>query len=231
MIGCDPSVTEGAKMSAHLQREIGVLKKQLLSLCAIVEDQAERAVRALLERDEALASEVERKDGEIDQREIEVEEECLKTLALYQPVAVDLRLIVAVLKINNDLERIGDLAVNIARKALSLAAKPPLDVPLDIADMWTKTQAMLHDSIDALVNVDAELAEAVCARDDDIDQMKHDMRLQIEETIRQHPDRTQAFLCLLAASRNLERIADYATNIAEDVVYIAEGRIVRHRRS
>ncbi len=216
-------------MSVHLQREIAFLKKQVLSLCAIVEDQVEKAIRALVERDEALASEVERKDAEIDQREIEVEEECLKTLALHQPVAVDLRLIVAVLKINNDLERIGDLAVNIARKATALAAEPPLEVSFDIADMWTKTQAMLRDSIDALVNVDVGLAEAVCARDDEIDQMKHEMRLQIEETIRQHPDRTQAFLRLLAASRNLERIADCATNIAEDVIYMVEGRIVRHR--
>ena len=125
----------------------------------MVEDQVQMAVQALLERDAELAHEVERRDAEVDQREIEVEEECLKMLALYQPVAVDLRLIVAALKINNDLERIGDLAVNIARKAAAFAAEPPMEIPFDIAGMWEKTQAMLRDSLDALVNMDAALGQ------------------------------------------------------------------------
>ena len=117
-------------MSAHLQREIDHLKKHVLSLCALVEDQVEMALRAVLQRDEALAREVEQRDLDIDHREIEVEEECLKALALYQPVAVDLRLIIATLKINNDLERIGDMAVNIARKARALIGEPPVEIPL-----------------------------------------------------------------------------------------------------
>ena len=148
-------------MSIHLQREIEKLKKHLLSLCAVVENQVQMAIEAFLQRDATLALEVERRDTDVDQREVEVEEECLKMLALYQPVATDLRLIVAVLKINNDLEQIGDLAVNIARKAAAVAAEPPLDIPLDIAGMWKKVQAMLHDSLDAMVNTNAQLAEAV----------------------------------------------------------------------
>jgi phosphate transport system protein len=216
-------------MPIHLQREIEKLKKQLLLICAIVEEQVEKAIRALLERNTELAQDVERRDLEVDQREIEVEEECLKMLALYQPAAVDLRLIIAALKINNDLERIGDLAVNIAHKALAVATEPPMEIPFDLSGMWEKTQAMLRDSLDSLVNMDARLAEAVCARDDEVDRMKHDIRLEIEEAIRQDPALLRPLLRLLAVSRNLERIADCATNIAEDVMYMVEGKIVRHR--
>jgi phosphate transport system protein len=163
-------------MSVHLQREIERVKKGILALCAIVEDQVQMAVRALLDRDMNLAHSVEERDRDIDQREVEIEEECLKVLALYQPVAVDLRFIVAVLKINNDLERIGDLAVNIARKAESFAAEPSMPIPFDIAGMWEKTHAMLRDSIDALVNMDGHLAADVCRRDDEVDRIKREIR-------------------------------------------------------
>lgn len=216
-------------MSVHLQREIEKLKKHLLSLCAVVEDQVQMAIEAFLQRDETLASEVERRDTDVDQREVEVEEECLKMLALYQPVATDLRLIVAVLKINNDLEQIGDLAVNIARKAAAVASEPPLDIPLDIAGMWEKVQVMLHDSLDALVNANAQLAEAVYSRDDEVDRMKHEMRMKIEEAAHQQPGMMSRLLKFLAVSRNLERIADYSVNIAQDVIYLVNGTIVRHR--
>ena len=215
-------------MSAHLQREIERLKKHVLSLCALVEDQVQMALRAVLDRDDALADEVEQRDLDIDQREIEVEEECMKTLALHQPVAVDLRLIIATMKINNDLERIGDMAVNIARKARALVAEPPVEVTFDLGTMWAKTQAMLRDSIDALVNMDVPQASEVCRRDDEVDRMKRQFRIEIEERIQRQPNRVGAYLRLLAVSRNLERIADLATNIAEDVVYLVEGRIVRH---
>jgi phosphate transport system protein len=215
-------------VAAHLQREIDGLKRQVLSLCSLVEGQVEKALRAVLDRDDDLAQEVERLDLQIDQREIEVEEECLKALALHQPVAVDLRLIIAALKINNDLERIGDMAVNIARKARGLVAEPPPEVSCDLAGMWAKTQAMLRDSIDALVNMDAPLATSICARDDEVDRAKSVIRKEIEAAIRRQPDRAGALLRLLAVSRNLERIADLATNIAEDVIYLVEGRIIRH---
>ncbi len=168
-------------MSVHLQREIEKTKKSLLSLCGLVEEQVQLAVRSLLDRDAELAARVEKRDAEIDQREVEVEEECLKVLALHQPVASDLRLMVAVLKIDSDLERIGDLAVNIARKATSFAAQPPMDIPFDLAAMCQKTQSMLRDSIDALVNLDATRAHGVCARDYEVDRMKKENRKTAEE--------------------------------------------------
>jgi phosphate transport system protein len=217
-------------MSIHLQREIEKLKKQLLSLCAVVEDQVQMAIEAFLQRDDSLAMEVEQRDADVDQREVEVEEECLKMLALYQPVATDLRLIVAVLKINNDLEQIGDLAVNIARKAAAVAAEPRLDAPCDIAGMWEKVQAMLHDSLDALVNTNAHLAESVYVRDDEVDRMKHEIRMKVEAAARRQPELMSRLLRFLAVSRHLERIADYSVNIAEDVIYLVNGAIVRHRQ-
>jgi phosphate transport system protein len=218
-------------MSVHLQMEIERLKKNLLGLCAIVEDQVQMAVRALLNRDVQMAHAVEQRDKDIDHREIEVEEECLKMLALHQPVAIDLRFIIAALKINNDLERIGDLAVNIARKAISFTEESRMEIPFDIAGMWAKTQAMLRDSLDAMVNMDAAKAAEVCGRDDEVDQIKYHIRVAVEERIRREPDKVQPLLRLLAVSRNLERIADCATNIAEDVIYMAEGRIIRHGSS
>lgn len=216
-------------MSLHLQRELEKLKQHLMSLCAVVEDQVQMAIEAFSHRDEKLALEVEQGDSDVDRREVEVEEDCLKMLALYQPVANDLRLIVAVLKINNDLEQIGDLAVNIARKAAAVAVEPPLDIPLDIAGMWEKVQAMLRDSLDALVNMDTQLAESVYARDDEVDRMKHQIRARVEESARRQPELMGRLLKLLAVSRNLERIADYSVNIAEDVIYLVNGTIVRHR--
>jgi phosphate transport system protein len=215
-------------MSVHLEREIDKIKKRVLSLSAIVEDQLHMSVRAMLDRDEELDGAIRQRDTEIDRLEIEVEEECLKTLALYQPVAIDLRLIVAVLKINNDLERIGDLAVNIARKARRLAMLPAIENPFDLSGMGEKTQAMLRDSIDALVNMDVALANDVCGRDDEIDAMKREIRRTSEEMIRREPEHVAAILNVMAASRNLERVADQATNIAEDVIYMVEGKIVRH---
>jgi phosphate transport system protein len=215
-------------MSAHFQREISKLKQQVLSLCTQVEGQVQKAVRAVQLRDDELAEEVEKLDTEIDLREIEVEEECLKTLALYQPVAGDLRFVVSTLKINHDLERIGDLAVNIARKVRGLVFDPPPELACELGVMCEKTQFLLRDSIDSLVNLNAPDAASVCSRDDEIDELKAAIRRQIEAAIRKQPDKTGSLLRLLAVSRNLERIADLATSIAEDVVYLIEGRIMRH---
>jgi phosphate transport system protein len=215
-------------MSAHFQREISKLKQQVLSLCTQVEGQVEKAVRAVQLRDDELAEEVERLDVDIDLREIEVEEECLKTLALYQPVAGDLRFVVSTLKINHDLERIGDLAVNIARKVRGLVFDPPPEVTCDLGLMCEKTQFLLRDSIDSLVSLNASEAASICTRDDEIDGMKATIRKEIEAAIKLQPDKVGSLLRLLAVSRNLERIADLATSIAEDVVYLVEGRIMRH---
>ena len=180
-------------MSIHLQREIERVKKNLLALGAIVEEQVQVAVQAMLERDVVLAQTVEDRDNDIDHREVEIEEECLKILALHQPVAIDLRFIIAVMKINNDLERIGDLAVNISRKAVSFAGEPPIEVAFDIAGMWEKAQRMLHDSIDAMVNMDSRLAADVCRRNDEVDGIKHDIREAAEERIRREPEKSGRF--------------------------------------
>jgi phosphate transport system protein len=218
-------------MSKHLEREIERLKKHILSLGAVVEESVQRAVRAISERDGTLAQRVIEEDVSTDQMEVEVEEECLKILALHQPVAIDLRFIVAVLKINNDLERIGDLAVNIAERAAFLASRnhDGLVTLFDFEEMAAKTQAMLKLSLDALVNVDAGLARYVCAADDEVDAMNRQMYHQVEDAIRAHPEQMDALIHMLSISRHLERIADHATNIAEDVIYMIEGVIVRHR--
>jgi phosphate transport system protein len=204
------------------------LKKKTLSLCAVVEQRVHDAARAVEQQDADLARQVIEGDAQVDQEEIRVEEECLRILALYQPVAVDLRLIVAVLKINNDLERIGDMAVNMARKAVAIAAAPPIGIPFDLVTMAEKTKAMLRDGLDCMVNLDTRLAREVCARDEEVDLKKRIVREQVEELLQSEPERAPVLLKILAVSRNLERIADLATNIAEDVIYIAEGDIVRH---
>ena len=218
-------------MSVHFQRELEQLKRSLLSLCGLVEDQVQRAVHALVLRDPDAAQQVELRDAEINQREVEIEEECLKLLALYQPVASDLRFIIAALKINNDLERIGDLAVNLAHKARTFAQFPEFENPFDLRRMWELVQTMLRDSVHAMVRLDPKLAHEVCDRDAQINEHKRRIRLLAEELIQQNPSQTRPLLALAAAARNLERIADHATNIAEDVIYLAEGRIPRHQRS
>ncbi len=216
-------------MPVHLQREIENLKKKILSLGAKVETAVPEATLSLETRDASLAQKIIENDIEIDQSEVEVEEDCLKILALHQPVAIDLRFIVAVLKINNDLERIGDLAVNIAERAAFLATQPKVDVALDFAGMAHKTQIMLKKSLDALVNLSVDFAHEVCAYDDEIDAMNRRMYIDVQEAIRVHPEQIEPLIHLLSAARHLERIADHATNIAEDVIYMVEGKIVRHK--
>jgi phosphate transport system protein len=216
-------------MGKHLERELEKLERQVLSLSAVVEENVRRAVQALEKADEKLAQKVIETDIEVDHAEVDVEEECLKLLALYQPVAIDLRFIVAVLKINNDLERIGDLAVNIAERALFLATEPPVTTSFDFLGMAEKAQAMVRKSLDALVSMDAGLAREVCASDDEIDAMNRRMYQQVEEGIQEHPDQMRSLVHILSTSRHLERIADHATNIAEDVIYMIEGIIARHR--
>lgn len=217
-------------MSKHLEREIENLKKRVLALSATVESNIYKAVRALTERSSSLAEEViVSDDRDIDRTEVEIEEECLKVLALHQPVAGDLRFIVAILKINSDLERMGDLAVNIAERAAFLASRERVEIPIDLALMMQKTQEQVRRSLDALVNRDAALAREVLAADDDVDAMNREMYIRIQDAIRRAPDQLESLIHLLSCSRHLERIADHATNVAEDVIYMVEGVIVRHR--
>jgi phosphate transport system protein len=217
------------RMPKHLQREIEKLKKKILSQSALVEETVQRSGRCVKERNIDLAEQIIANDEQIDNAEVDVEEECLKILALYQPVATDLRFIVAVLKINNDLERIGDLAVNIAERAIFLATQPSMRFPFDFDLMVGKTQSMLKRSLDSLVNYDASLARDVCADDDQIDSINRDAYEEIQIALKQQPDQMESLIHLLSISRHLERIADHATNISEDVIYMIEGEIVRHR--
>jgi phosphate transport system protein len=216
-------------MPKHLQREVENLKKKILNLGARVETAVHDAISSIEERDAALAQKIIEDDIQIDDFEVEVEEECLKILALHQPVAIDLRFIVAILKINNDLERIGDLAVNIAERSAYLASQPPVRASFDFSNMSKKTEAMLNKSLDALVNMSSELAHEVCADDDEVDGMNRRMYLEIQESIQKHPEQMSSLIHLLSVSRHLERIADHATNIAEDVIYMIDGKIVRHQ--
>ncbi len=214
-----------------LQKEIEKLKKHILALGAVVEERVQMAVQSIEDNDPELARAVIRGDIEIDHMEVDLEEECLKVLALYQPVATDLRFIIAVLKINNDLERLGDLAVNIADRAICIPAMVTNDMITDITSMANKAQVMLRNSLDALVNMDAGLAREVCARDDEVDEIHARLFTKFETAVRRQPDRLQYYTHLMGVSRNLERIADHTTNIAEDVIYMISGEIVRHRTS
>ena len=216
-------------MAKHLQREIENLKKKLLALSAKVETIVKDAISAIEKRDGDLARSVIDNDINIDNAEVEIEEDCLKILALHQPVAIDLRFIVTVLKINNDLERIGDLAVNIAERAAFLAGRPRLNISIDLVDMAWNARSMLKKSLDALINHNAKLAYEVCAGDDIVDGMNRQMYLKVQEAILKNPEQISSLVHLLSASRHLERIADHTTNIAEDVIYMIEGRIIRHK--
>ena len=216
-------------MPMQLHREIDDLKKQLLMLATVVEERVRMAVKAIDRRDTETALSVIDGDSEIDRMEVELEEEGLKVLALHQPVAIDLRYIIAILKINNDLERIGDLAVNLAKSAVFLAAHPKMDVLLDFPTMADKAQAMFKKSLDALVEMDDRLAYEVCAADEEVDALRDEMDELVMEKLRTQPEHLESFLHLLGVSRRLERVADHATNIAEDVLYMIEGDVVRHK--
>jgi phosphate transport system protein len=215
-------------MEKHFQRELDKLKKSLLTLGAMVEEAVRLSIRALETRDVALANKVINGDSEIDEKEVEIEEECLKILALHQPVAIDLRLISAMIKINNDLERVGDEAANIAERAIAMAKNSPMDIGIDYRIMAEKTESMLKKSLDAVVNLDTNLAHEVCLADDEIDKMHASTYTKVKQAIPQGLDRIGYFINLISTSRHLERIADHATNIAEEVIYVVEGIIHRH---
>jgi phosphate transport system protein len=215
-------------MQQHLHREVDQLKKRILELGAVVEENVYGAVRAITERDAALADEILEADKAVDQTEVDIEEDCLQVLALYQPVASDLRFIVAVLKLNNDLERIGDLAANLAHIAKRMAASEPTRAPFDVQEMAAKVQQMLKGALDALVNLDPSLARQVCAADEEVDALHRDVYSRVRERIEADPKETGALIRYITISRHLERIADHATNIAEDVLYTVEGKILRH---
>jgi phosphate transport system protein len=216
-------------MSKHLQRDLDDLQRDLLRLASLVEAAVYQAIRALRDRDAALARAVIAGDAQIDQEENHIDEECLKVLALHQPVAGDLRRIVAVMMITTDLERMGDLAEEIAERALRLAAPPPFAIPHKLQLMADLTTAMVRRSLDAFVNLNTTEAEAVLRMDDEVDRCNEEIIAEIVAAMKSSPALIEPGLSLFSAVRHLERIADHATNIAEDVVYLVEGEIVRHR--
>ncbi|MCX7847603.1 MAG: phosphate signaling complex protein PhoU [bacterium] len=218
-------------MSLHLEREINILKKRILRLGALVEEQLERAMTSILTRDVKLANQVIEQDNVIDEMEVEVEEECLKILALHQPVAIDLRFIVAVLKMDGDLERLGDIAVHIAKRGARVTELlPARAIPREFSTIAERVRRMVRACLDALVNFDATTARGVCEEDAMVDKQCREMYDHVKAMIQREPEQLDGLIELVMIPRHLERIADHATNIAEDLIYMIEGRIVRHQR-
>ena len=216
-------------MTKHIERQIEGLKERILRVGTLVEEAISKSITALINHDSALAQRVIMNDEEIDRMEVEVEEECMKILALYQPVAADLRFVVAVLKINNDLERMGDLARNIAKRVTQLAAGRPYELPREIRTKAMQAQEMVKQCLDAVVNGDPALARQIRAEDDIVDDARLEVRRQVMRSIKDDPEALESLLWINSVSKHIERIADMATNIAEDVIYMVEGEIIRHR--
>ncbi len=216
-------------MAKHLEKELDRLKKLIYSLGARVDESLELAVKSFQENDNELARKVIEGDHEIDDMEVEVEEECLKALALYQPVAIDLRFIIAVMKMNSDLERIGDLAADIAKNGIYVNKATKPRIPLDLHQMTYLAKAIVRKSLDSLLNIDAYLAREVLKDDEEINSMKSEMKQEIVAALKRDPDHAEILITLLAVTHRLERIGDHACNIAEDVIYMVEAEIVRHQ--
>lgn len=215
-------------MSKHLQRDMDDIRRRLLGLFGCVEQMIDKAVRALCERRDELAVEVLETDDFVDQQEVLIEEECLKILALHQPVAGNLRVVATVVKINTDLERIADLACNIAERAQTLKQFPYFPIPDQLPVMATETTEMLRHALDAFVNMDTKLAEQVILMDDQVDQKNRDVIVELRQLMKDDPEYVEPALHCFSGARHIERIGDLAENIAEDVIYIIEGKIVRH---
>ncbi|HIJ79516.1 MAG: phosphate signaling complex protein PhoU [Desulfobulbaceae bacterium] len=216
-------------MSKHLQRDIDLLKQKLMAMCNLVEKMLNKAVNSILESDEALAQEVIGQDSEVDAIEVDIEEECLKILALYQPVAIDLRFIIAAMKITSDLERVGDLTVNIAERAVFMISQKTASFPFDFHEMAQRVESMLDRSLEALVNLNVPLAYRVRSEDDIVDAMNREIYSKVKDEVQNNPETINYLLHALSIGRHLERVADHATNIAEDVIYLVDARIVRHQ--
>ena len=212
----------------HFEAELQNLRNQLLTMGGLVEERVHRAVHALVHRDERDAQRIIATDKELNDLQMDIDNRCLRLLATQTPLAVDLRLITSAMKINADLERIGDQAVNIAESVLVLLPHPPVKPLIDIPRMAEIAEKMIRDALDAFVKKDAELARDVLRRDDEVDELKDQVFRELLTYMMADPGTIQRALALILISRNLERIADHATNIAEDVIFIAEAKDVRH---
>ena len=218
-------------MSMHLYRDLDALHNRLLMLGSMVEQSITEAAAAFMERDAERARQVVRGDREVDVAEVRIEEDCLKVLALHQPVAGDLRSVITVLKVNTDMERMGDAAESIAARALQLTALPKFELPEEFPHMVTMARGMARKSLESLRSEDTALARQVLEDDAVVDSALRRMFELLQERMRQHPEQVEAAVLTLSTARQIERIADLATNIAEDVVFLHDGEIVRHKRS
>lgn len=215
-------------MSKHLERELDQLRHELLSLFGVVEQMIAKAFQALRDRRVDLAKEVIEEDHIVDSREVHIEEECLKLLALHQPVARDLRWLTMVIKINSDLERMADLGCNIAERATALHRYPEFPIPDRLQKMVHEASKMVRHALDAFVDSDVEMAKSVIISDDVVDELNREVIIELQQRMRETPEEVEPALHCFSAARHLERVADLAENLAEDVIYMIEGQIVRH---
>ena len=215
-------------MSKQTEEDLVELTKKIQHIGGLVEQAIDKSLVALLDRDAALAREVIDGDDVVDDLENEVEEMCLDVLALRQPVARDLRLITGILKVNSDLERMADLAVNVAERAEVLSQVPPLPFRPDVSRLAAHAKKMVRDGLDALIGLDADLAMRTWKADAEADRLYRELIGEAIQFMREHPERIGDVMHLVGALRNLERLADHATNVAEDVIFVVRGRIVRH---
>jgi phosphate transport system protein len=222
-------MTTPAELSRHFDRELENLKQDLLRMAALAETAVGKSLVSVTNRDSDRAREVIIDDITLNRMELAIEEQAFKLLALRQPVATDLRLTVAAMRIATELERIGDQAVNIAERALELNSRPPLELPIDIKLMADMALEMVHTSIDAFVNQDPKLALQVCQRDVEVDILDDEYIQKLLDSMIKESRWVTRLHHFIIIVRNLERIADLATNIAEDIVFIVEGRVIKHR--
>ena len=215
-------------MSRHFHEELEALKQTLLAMGGLVEDQIRHVMQALVDRDDALATEVIERDRQVNAYDVEVDAQCVELLALHQPAAGDLRFITTAMKIVTDLERIGDQAVNIAQRVLELNREPQLKPYIDLPRMAEKAQRMVKESLDAFVARDTALARQVCGEDAEVDALKEQIFRELLTFMMEDPRTIPRAIRVILISRFMERVADHATNIAEMVVYLVEGKMVRH---
>ncbi|GJM16919.1 MAG: phosphate transport system regulatory protein PhoU [Thermodesulfobacteriota bacterium] len=215
----------------RLEEETSKLKKMLFEMASSVEEMIAKSIKALEENNMILAEDVIKSDEKVNEMEIEIDNQCIRILALLHPEAEDLRTVTMIMKINNDLERIGDHAVNIAEMTLYLADKPPVKPLIDIPKMANKAIEMLQESLDSFVNKDAELAVQVCRKDDEVDALEPQIVRELVTYMISDPQTIDRALTLILIARGLERVADLATNIAEDAYYMASGKILKHHHT
>lgn len=218
-------------MTIHLTRDMETLHRDLLSMCAMVEELIQQAVQVLEKPSIDTARVLAERDDEIDRWDVQIENECLKLLALHQPVANDLRRIASVLKITGELERVADLAVHIAERACGTLERPGAVIPVKLREMAVLAVDMLHRAIDSYVELDPYKARNVCTDDDRVDELNRQIIRELTQRMQSAPDLVEPLMHVFSASRHVERVADHATNIAEDVVYMVEGVIIRHRNA